>query len=583
QKIVENHPQYAGYNITTGDDARSLVMAVLVANMEDSRTKDNVYINQEKLAEAKDPGLLGEAADYADEYRRVLRPILQSVEVKRHVRIWLPGPSYIRMMRDRNIIPTRPDWKNTAVKVVKGVGGFLSGLVEGFVTSIIDVFRGIYDLIKSIISTIGDLLSGELIQQAQEIYDKVVEMAANMTAEDFLKMIIGAVTAVVSEIFNDFMRRWDASNHYDKWHFRGYVVGYIVAEVVLAIFTGGTTLAVKLLGKLGKVGALLMKVFRKVLGKVDDMFDAVPGRKARRMGGKQDRDRDADAATEKAKQLPLALALSTALAETHDKADVPVTLALSSLKIAIKPQFGWIKDFEAVPLGPGRYQIYMIASRHPVGDEYTTVNPPQGEAGKPSRPESGAEMEERLLEGAVSPPSATYFGWKSGTGGGTFRGLAKELVKYAKKYKTAVATPGSSVLDEATLKFIQRKPGLKKWWDAELKGITDRMTVLRAEIRKAKGDHATLRKLRAEEQQLDEKLGGLLDWAKKPVGNKKPDLVEVFPNKKVIEVTDITQRPFDPAHNFKTEFYVEVLKELTGWTDVRGLEFARPTVVVPVK
>jgi hypothetical protein len=38
-------------------------------------------------------------------------------------------------------------------------------------------------------------------------------------------------------------------------------------------------------------------------------------------------------------------------------------------------------------------------------------------------------------------------------------------------------------------------------------------------------------------------------------------------------VTDVTEVPGDPLHNFKTRFYIEVLKALTGWGDVEGIDF----------
>ena len=63
---------------------------------------------------------------------------------------------------------------------------------------------------------------------------------------------------------------------------------------------------------------------------------------------------------------------------------------------------------------------------------------------------------------------------------------------------------------------------------------------------------------------------------KRAGGKEAPDLVEVHLDKNGIssvDVTDITQIPFDPSHNFKTRFYVEVMKRVTGTTNVHGLEW----------
>jgi hypothetical protein len=62
-------------------------------------------------------------------------------------------------------------------------------------------------------------------------------------------------------------------------------------------------------------------------------------------------------------------------------------------------------------------------------------------------------------------------------------------------------------------------------------------------------------------------------FEKGEVGAKEMDLFELWPTERRIVVTDITQKVSDPFHNFKTELYVEVVKALTGWSEVYGLEF----------
>jgi hypothetical protein len=378
QKLVENHPQYDDYDIRTGDDARSIVMAVLTANEQDSRTKGHVYLNQEKLQEANDAGLWEGTLDAADEYRRVLRPIFQSVELLHGKKIWLPGKAYVNSLKGKGIIPTRADWKNVAIDITKGVSGFVVGVVEGLVRSVVDVFVGIYDLVKSVITTVIDLISGELIDKAEEVIDTLDEMMKDKSpgevATELLTMLKSAVTGMVQSIFNDFKRRWTSANTYNAWHFRGLVVGYILAEVLMAIFSGGAATAAKWLGKLGKFGSKLAKVLMKVFDKIDDVFAKLPGRKSRRKG---DRDQDvdpqsADGGSQKAKQFPLAMTLARNIAEMHDEKDSPVTLAVASL-LPLKTKFKWIDRFSYKKKSKGHYKILMYASPpHDVDRDYTT-------------------------------------------------------------------------------------------------------------------------------------------------------------------------------------------------------------------
>ena len=60
---------------------------------------------------------------------------------------------------------------------------------------------------------------------------------------------------------------------------------------------------------------------------------------------------------------------------------------------------------------------------------------------------------------------------------------------------------------------------------------------------------------------------------------KRPDLVEVFPKTKEVVVTDITKIPVNKWHNFKTQFYAEVIKEIfgSGWT-VRAVDASDKTI-----
>lgn len=380
QKLVENHEQYKDYDIRTGDDARSIVMAVLVANDQDSRTRGNVYLNQAKLAEAQDPGLWEGIKDRADEYRRVLRPILQSVELRLGTKIWLPGKQYIEALKEQEIIPTRPEWKNVAIAVTKGIGGFLSGLVDGFFSSIIDVFVGIYDLIKTIITQAMNLISGEAIRQAKEFYDTVKDMSA----QELLAQLLEAVTMMVGDFFKDFARRWTADNTYDRWYFRGSVVGYVLAEVLMAIFSGGAVTAVKWLGKLGKLGSKLAKILGAVLKKVDAVLDKVPGRKRT---DRIDPDERKGESPEKGKQLPLALSLAGGIAEAHDAKDSPVSVVLASL-LPLKARFKWIDRFTHKPKASrGHYRIIMVGSEYDVDRDYTTeVEEEFEEAGRKGAP-----------------------------------------------------------------------------------------------------------------------------------------------------------------------------------------------------
>jgi hypothetical protein len=209
---------------------------------------------------------------------------------------------------------------------------------------------------------------------------------------------------------------------------------------------------------------------------------------------------------------------------------------------------------------------------------------PGQKAQTPKRPETGAEMEERLLDSDKPSRQATakYFGWQ-GRVRGTFGSFADALREYAREFKVPIPRLNRRVLKQSTREFIASNDELQKLWDAEEKGLTDQIERVRSAKAEAAGDKVTVKNLQNQEAQLQDQLAKLNDWANAPVQSKRPDLIEVFPTEPRSEVTDITQRPFDPSHNFKTKFYVEVVKALTGWSDVVGLEFRSVQSQQPVE
>jgi len=79
-----------------------------------------------------------------------------------------------------------------------------------------------------------------------------------------------------------------------------------------------------------------------------------------------------DDAARKAAELPAAIAAATAITETNDVVNTPALILIGMLTASVKPQYSWIKGFEARPKQPGHYSIHMIASDHEIDADYTT-------------------------------------------------------------------------------------------------------------------------------------------------------------------------------------------------------------------
>lgn len=137
----------------------------------------------------------------------------------------------------------------------------------------------------------------------------------------------------------------------------------------------------------------------------------------------------------------------------------------------------------------------------------------------------------------------------------------------------AKVTLNKGVLTESRLAFIQRTKLRESAWMKRYMRLQDDLEAVNKTLSGIRGDKKTaqslLRRRNAIERQVEERN----KWLCGNVGTTKPDIVESLFGRGQYQVADITQRPFDPTHNFKTEFYVEVVKEITGNPNVIGLEF----------
>lgn len=280
--------------------------------------------------------------------------------------IWLPSPAYVRMLQSSGVIGSRPGWINAAVDVGKGITGFLAGVVSGVFGSIWDTLTGLWELAEGIVSAVRGVLDGSLFAAIEDIYDTVT----GMTLEQ-VKALVTAIITMGQNAFDDFQKKWEHPDTYQQWHFKGYIVGAVALEVVLAIFTGGATLAAKVLAKIGKYFPKLMRVLNGLL----DLAKKRPGRRYRDYGGdggrdKGDRDDEdmssADRAWEQARVLA---AIAT---EEHDRRDTPVETLIPILNTTIAPRFRGVSSYQAIPLGvPNTYKIIQRVRRSDVDDRYT--------------------------------------------------------------------------------------------------------------------------------------------------------------------------------------------------------------------
>lgn len=200
---------------------------------------------------------------------------------------------------------------------------------------------------------------------------------------------------------------------------------------------------------------------------------------------------------------------------------------------------------------------------------------------EPSKKETGAQQEKRLLKedrssaGGRPANSATYYAYEGGSRG-SFRAWAAKVKAHVDA--TLANSPNKPQLTEAplaenTAKFIDRHPNLKTAWERMNLKIDTELKKIQTQKSAAGGDAVRIRELERIEAAIEKQRAELTNFESGDAGSKRPDLVELFFGERRAVVTDITQKTGDPLHNFKTEFYIALLKEILGWSEVDGVNY----------
>lgn len=341
--------------LATGNDYTTLAAAVVVANegrkgVSVDWAKAKKYKDDHTLKRLFDPWMIDNFAIYHG-----------STVLAGH-NIWLPSPTYVRMLQKSGVIGSRPGWINTAVDIGKGIAGFFAGVVSGVFGSLWDTLTGLWELGEGIVSAVRGILDGSLFASIRSIYDTIT----GMSWEDLKKMVDDIIT-MGKNAFDDFQNKWEHPDTYKQWHFKGYIVGAIALEVVLAVFTGGATLGAKVLAKIGKYFPKLMRVLNKLLA----LEDKLPGRRGKR-GKAKDRDKDDKDMSSEDRAWEQARAMAAMITETHDEKDTPVDVLIPMLNSTIAARFKGVSRYKAIPTGaPGTYKIIQMARRNVVDEHYT--------------------------------------------------------------------------------------------------------------------------------------------------------------------------------------------------------------------
>nr|WP_164933208.1 peptidoglycan-binding protein [Corallococcus coralloides] len=165
--------------------------------------------------------------------------------------IWIPSVAFAKSLRGKvgSGSITYELWQDVKA-LATNVGNtylgnlaFSAGLIHGALESVWDLLTGLIDLLELAWKLVYSLLSGEILSDLKGLWD----LAASLNLKTLTEAGIQALA-----------NRWNDPNLLRREHFRGWLIGYVIVEIVLAVATAGAAI-VKWAGKAGKLGKLLAK------------------------------------------------------------------------------------------------------------------------------------------------------------------------------------------------------------------------------------------------------------------------------------------------------------------------------------
>jgi hypothetical protein len=111
--------------------------------------------------------------------------------------------------------------------------------------SVWDTLVGLVDLAGLVWKFLKSLITGNLLSDLKSLWNDVSNID---------------VGQLVRAGLNYLKEKWFDPSIWKRWHFRGWLIGYAIAEIVMMFFSEGILTAVKVSSKVGKLASIIDKV-----------------------------------------------------------------------------------------------------------------------------------------------------------------------------------------------------------------------------------------------------------------------------------------------------------------------------------
>lgn len=142
--------------------------------------------------------------------------------------IWLPSKEFADSLKGKVSAGSalRDAWESTKDWIVSAAqtAAFIPGLFVGALASLWDTVKGLYDLIKGI-------LTGSIVDDVKTLIKAIGDKEMR--------------EAMLDGLANDLQEKWENPNPLKKWYWRGWIVGYLTGEVLQIVLLAGAGAAIK--------------------------------------------------------------------------------------------------------------------------------------------------------------------------------------------------------------------------------------------------------------------------------------------------------------------------------------------------
>jgi hypothetical protein len=176
--------------------------------------------------------------------------VYRGAKVREGLAIWVPSEAFIQQLKAAGAITSGSSelskaWREAkemvgdAVEAVKYAAGFVVGLLEGAWNAIVDLFQGAADMIEAVAKVVYSLVTGNPGAIKTMLMGWVNKLKAAWAGRD--------------KIADEFMKKWEAKDGWDRGRFQGEVLGWVMMTVLITVLTLGEATAPMVAGKWGTV------------------------------------------------------------------------------------------------------------------------------------------------------------------------------------------------------------------------------------------------------------------------------------------------------------------------------------------